>query len=55
LGMAELLNAIIRLDKLLGKHRIGYIVVGSLADYLLGMSTIEPDDVDILVSRKSIG
>ena len=52
--MAELLNVLVKLDKLLGKHRIGYIVIGSLADYLLGISTTEPNDIDILVSKKSV-
>ncbi|MEB3765647.1 MAG: hypothetical protein GSR77_05745 [Desulfurococcales archaeon] len=50
----ELLNALARLDKLLDKHRIGYIVIGSLADYLLGISTIEPNDIDILVSKENV-
>ena len=54
MDMAELLNVLVKLDKLLDKHRIGYIVIGSLADYLLGISAIEPDDIDILVSKENV-
>ena len=52
--MVELLNVLIKLDKLLDKCRIGYIVIGSLAGCLLGVSAIEPDDIDILVSKENI-
>ena len=31
-----MLNVLVELGKLLGKHRVGYIVIGSLADYLHG-------------------
>ncbi len=54
MSTAELLNVLAKLDKLLDKYRIGYIVVGSLADYLLGISTIEPNDIDILVDKDDI-
>ncbi|MEB3779073.1 MAG: hypothetical protein GSR85_02405 [Desulfurococcales archaeon] len=54
MDIAELLNVLVKLGKLLGKHRIGYIVIGSLADYLLGISAIEPDDIDILVSKGNV-
>ena len=42
MSTAELLNVLAKLDKLLDQYRIGYIVIGSLADYLLGISTIKP-------------
>ena len=54
MDMAELLNVLVKLDRLLDKHRIGYIVIGSLADRLLGVSAIEPGDIDILVSREDV-
>jgi len=43
-----------KLDKLLDQYRIGYIVIGSLADYLLGISAIKPNDIDILVDKEDI-
>ena len=52
--MVEPLNVLVKLGKLLDKHRIGYIVIGSLADYLLGISAIKPDDIDILVSKENV-
>ncbi len=54
MNMAELLNVLVKLDKLLDKHRIGYIVIGSLADHLLGISTVKPNDIDILVSKENV-
>ncbi len=54
MDIVELLNVLARLDKLLDKHCIGYIVIGSLADYFLGISTIEPDDIDILISKENV-
>ncbi len=54
MDIAELLNVLVKLGKLLNKHCIGYIVISSLADYLLGISAIEPDDIDILVSKESV-
>ena len=53
MSTTRLLNVLAKLDKLLSKYRIGYIVVGSLADYLLGTFTVRPGDIDILVSREN--
>jgi len=54
LSTAELLNVLAKLDKLLDQYRIGYIVIGSLADYLLGISTIKPNDINILVDKEDV-
>ncbi len=55
LNATEPLNVLVKLDKLLDKHRIGYIVVDSLADYLLGISVIMPNEIDILISKENVG
>ncbi|MEB3773833.1 MAG: hypothetical protein GSR86_02755 [Desulfurococcales archaeon] len=49
------MNVLVKLGKLLDKHGIGYIVIGSLADHLLGVSMVEPRDIDILVSGEDVG
>ncbi len=49
-AIAKLLNVLVKLDK----HHIGHIVIGSLADCLLGISTIKPDDIDMLVNKENI-
>ena len=54
LDTAELLNVLVKPNKLLDKHCIGYIVIDSLADHLLGISTIKPNDIDILVSKENV-
>jgi len=54
LDTAGLLNALVKLDTLLNRHRIGYIVIGSLADYLLGITAVRPNDIDILVSKENV-
>jgi len=54
LGIAKLLNALTKLDKLLDKYRIGYIVIGSLADHILGIYTIKQDSIDILVDKENV-
>ncbi len=54
LGIDKLVKALVKLDNLLGRHHIGYIVVGSLADYLLGALTTGPGDIDILVSGENV-
>lgn len=51
MGMEGLLEGLVRLDKLLNRYGIEYIVVGSLADYLLGVPGVEPGDIDILVGE----
>ncbi len=42
----KLVIALQRLHKILSQHRVKYIVIGSLADYLLGASTVKPRDID---------
>ena len=49
--MDELISATLKLKGILDQHGIGFIVVGSLADYLLGLNFVRPRDIDILVSR----
>ena len=46
----RLMAALQRLHELLDRYRIGYIVVGSLADYLLGVPAARPRDIDVLIS-----
>ena len=50
----KLVIALQRLHKILSQHRVKYIVIGSLADYLLGASTVKPRDIDILVSAEDV-
>ncbi len=40
----------LKLKRILDRDGIGFIVVGSLADYLLGLDFIRLRDIDILVS-----
>jgi len=47
----KLISATLKLERILGQHSIGFIVVGSLADYLLGLDFVRPRDIDILLSR----
>ncbi len=49
--MDELISATLKLKRILEQHGIGFIVAGSLADYLLGLDFVRPRDIDILVSR----
>ena len=50
--MDKLMAALQRLHELLDRYRIGYIVVGSLADYLLGVPAARPRDIDVLISAR---
>ena len=54
LRINELARALVKLDDLLDKHRIGYAVVGGWAYRLLGVPTVEPSDIDILVSGEDM-
>ncbi len=54
LRINELARALVKLDDLLDKHRIGYAVVGGQAYHLLGVPTAEPSDIDILVSGEDM-
>jgi len=47
----ELISAAMKLKRILDRHGIGFIVVGSLADYLLGLDSVRPRDIDLLVSH----
>ncbi len=49
----NLARALAILHELLSRPGTGFIVVGSLADLLLGVPQAKPSDVDILVSRKT--
>ncbi len=49
--MDELISAALKLKRILDRHGVGFIVVGSLADYLLGLDFVRPRDIDVLVSR----
>ena len=48
--MDELISATLKLKRILDRNGIGFIVVGSFADYLLGLDFVQPRDIDILVS-----
>ena len=48
--MDELISATLKLKRILDRNGIGFIVVGSFADYLLGLDFVRPRDIDILVS-----
>ena len=49
--MDELISAALKLKRILDWHGVGFIVIGSLADYLLGLDFVRPRDIDVLVSR----
>ena len=49
--MDELISAALKLKRVLDEHGIGFMVVGSLADYLLGLDFVRPRDIDVLVSH----
>ncbi len=49
--MDELISAALKLKRILDRHGIGFIVVGSLADYLLGLDFVRPRDIDVLVGH----
>ena len=49
--MDELISAALKFKRILNRHGIGFIVVGSLADYLLGLDFVRSRDIDVLVSR----
>ncbi len=54
MSIKRLLEVLVRLDKLLNSYGIEYIVIGSLADYLLGVPGVEPGDIDILVGEGNV-
>ncbi len=49
--MDELISAALKLKRILDRHGIGFIVVGSLADYLLGLGFVRSRDIDVLVGH----
>ncbi len=51
--MDELISATLKLKRILDRNGIGFIVVGSFADYLLGLDFVQPRDIDILVSSSN--